>query len=188
MTRAWIAIAAVLAVSACAGRPDPAPVRTAPKAAQVPAPDPKPDDELARAPLPDPAIVRPNRPLQCVPYARKVSGIQIRGDAWTWWDRAHGDYARGRAPREGAVLVLDTGHRRGHIAVVKRVAGPRRIVVDHANWLNRGRIHTNTPVVDVSAANDWSRVRVWYTPGQQLGASPYEVVGFIYPERMTAGN
>ena len=28
--------------------------------------------------------------LQCVPYARQVSGIQIYGDAWTWWDQAEG--------------------------------------------------------------------------------------------------
>jgi hypothetical protein len=28
--------------------------------------------------------------LQCVPYARQVSGIQIYGDAWTWWDQAAG--------------------------------------------------------------------------------------------------
>ena len=31
--------------------------------------------------------------LQCVPYARDVSGIQIYGDAHTWWDQAQGRYA-----------------------------------------------------------------------------------------------
>ena len=25
----------------------------------------------------------PSAPLQCVPYARQVSGIDLRGDAWT---------------------------------------------------------------------------------------------------------
>jgi hypothetical protein len=25
---------------------------------------------------------------QCVPFARAASGIQIFGDAWTWWDKA----------------------------------------------------------------------------------------------------
>jgi len=25
------------------------------------------------------------RPLQCVPYARQLSGLDIRGDAWSWW-------------------------------------------------------------------------------------------------------
>ena len=28
--------------------------------------------------------------LQCVPYARQVSGIRIFGDAHTWWDQAEG--------------------------------------------------------------------------------------------------
>lgn len=28
--------------------------------------------------------------LQCVPYARQISGIQIYGDAWTWWGQAEG--------------------------------------------------------------------------------------------------
>ena len=32
------------------------------------------------------------------------------------------------------------------MAVVTRVIGPREIIVDHANWLNRGRIHFGTPV------------------------------------------
>ena len=31
--------------------------------------------------------------LQCVPYARQVSGIRIYGDAHTWWDQAEGRYA-----------------------------------------------------------------------------------------------
>jgi surface antigen len=112
--------------------------------------------------------------------------VQIRGDAWTWWHQAEGRYPRGRQPREGALLLLDTGHQRGHLAYVKAVRGPREIVVDHANWLNRGRIHRNTPVRDVSAAGDWSQVRVWYIPGNQLGASAYDVVGFIYPDQRTA--
>ena len=42
--------------------------------------------------------------LQCVPYAREVSGIRIYGDAHTWWDQAAGHYARGVRPRVGAVM------------------------------------------------------------------------------------
>ena len=33
---------------------------------------------------------------------------------------------------------------------------------------------------DVSKNNDWSVVRVWYTPGQVLGKRSYAVSGFIY--------
>src|SRR6478672_2506999 len=38
---------------------------------------------------------------QCVPYARDYSGIQIFGDAWTWWTQANGRYARGQLPIRG---------------------------------------------------------------------------------------
>lgn len=132
-----------------------------------------------------PRILRPRRPLQCVPYARKVSGIAIRGDAHTWWRRAESRYRRGKTPAVGAVVVLKGNRkaRRGHLAVVTRVLNPREIVVDHANWLNRERIHLSTPVIDVSRNNDWSTVRVWYTPGKRYGASAYPVHGFIYPEK-----
>ena len=34
---------------------------------------------------------------QCVPFARLVSGIQIFGDAWTWWSQAAGKYQTGFA-------------------------------------------------------------------------------------------
>ena len=37
--------------------------------------------------------------LQCVPYARQVSGIRIFGDAHTWWGQAEGRYARGTGRR-----------------------------------------------------------------------------------------
>ena len=33
-------------------------------------------------------------PLTCVPYARAVSGIELSGDAWEWWDEADGVYPR----------------------------------------------------------------------------------------------
>ncbi|MFQ5774271.1 MAG: CHAP domain-containing protein [Kiloniellaceae bacterium] len=130
-----------------------------------------------------PRIVSASTPLQCVPYARKVSGIAIRGDAWTWWRSAKGRYARGKRPKVGSVLVLKKTRRLryGHLAVVKRILGDREIVVDQANWLNRGKIHLNTAVRDVSSNNDWSAVRVWYTPGRKYGARTYATYGFIYP-------
>ncbi len=130
----------------------------------------------------NPRILAPSKPLQCVPYARKQSGIRIFGDAWTWWSKADREFAKGAHPRRGAVMVIrGQKSRRGHLAVVTKVVNSRQIVVEHANWLNRGRIHLDTPVLDVSANNDWSAVRVWYTPGRQLGTSTYRVDGFIYP-------
>src|SRR3546814_13417919 len=86
------------------------------------------------------------------------------------------------SPRAGAVLVLGkTGRlRRGHLAVVAEVRSSREIIVHQANWLNGGRIHRYTPVRDVSKNNDWSAVRVWYTPGRvyEIGeASCSERVG-----------
>ena len=133
---------------------------------------------------PRPAIVRGKRPLQCVPYARELSKIALRGNAWTWWKKAEGRYERGSAPRPGAVLVLSKTRRLryGHLAVVAEVRSSREIIVHQANWLNRGRIHRYTPVRDVSKNNDWSVVRVWYTPGRQMGSGHYPAYGFIYPD------
>lgn len=129
-----------------------------------------------------PRIVHAKAPLECVPYARRHVNISLRGTAWTWWRAAKGRYVRGRVPQAGSVLVLKRrGRSLGHIAVVKRIVGPREIIVDHANWLNRGRIHLATPVRDVSKNNDWSAVRVWYTPGRSWGRSVYPAYGFIYP-------
>jgi hypothetical protein len=134
-----------------------------------------------------PRMVTPARPLQCVPYARAASRVWIRGDAGTWWRQAEGRYERGRRPAVGAVLVLKAnGRSRGHVAVVTAVRGAREIIVDHANWLNQGQIHLGTPVRDVSAANDWSAVRLWYTPGHTFGARAYAAHGFIYPRLATA--
>jgi surface antigen len=134
-----------------------------------------------------PRIVKASARLQCVPYARDLSTIQIRGDAWTWWASAKGRYERGQEPRLGAVLVLKRkGNSRGHLAVVTRIVNEREIIVNHANWLNRGRVHLDTPIRDVSPNNNWSAVRVWYTPGNVLGKSTYPAYGFIYPPLRTA--
>jgi hypothetical protein len=134
-----------------------------------------------------PRIVTPARRLQCVPYARALSKVAIRGDARTWWRQAAGRYGRGDRPTVGSVLVLKrNGRSRGHVAVVTAILNDREIVVDHANWLNEGRIHLSTPVKDISRAGDWSVVRVWYTPGRKYGARRYRAHGFIYPTLTTA--
>jgi len=127
--------------------------------------------------------------LQCVPYARQVSGIQIRGDAWTWWDQAEGRYARGFAPKVGAVMALKPhgNSRLGHVAAVSKIIDSRTILIRHSNWSpingRRGQIEDNVRAVDVSEANDWSAVRIWYAPIQALGGSHWPVQGFIYPKK-----
>ncbi|MDF8332162.1 CHAP domain-containing protein [Novosphingobium cyanobacteriorum] len=124
--------------------------------------------------------------LQCVPYARQVSGIQLYGDALTWWDKAEGRYARGSRPRVGAVMSFRPYGRMelGHVAAVSRVIDSRTVLLRHANWSpidgRRGQIENDVRAVDVSPANDWSEVRVWYAPLGGLGTTHWPVNGFIY--------
>ena len=123
-------------------------------------------------------------PVECVPYARRYSKIDLRGDAWTWWDAAKGNYDRGNFPEPGAVLVLKRqGNSRGHLAVVRKIVSDRIILANHANWLNQGRVFENTPILDVSERGDWSAVRVWYPPGKTWGRRVYRAYGFIYGKR-----
>jgi surface antigen len=126
-------------------------------------------------------IETPSQPLKCVVYARERSGIAIYGDAQTWWGQAANRYARSPTPQAGAVLVLAgyAGSDRGHLAVVRKVVSARQIRVDHANWLNDGRIYLDDPVVDVSPKNDWSAVRVYNLRDQSWGLRTYGVQGFI---------
>jgi hypothetical protein len=132
-------------------------------------------------------IVVPKHPLQCVPYAREHSNVQIHGDAWTWWGQAEGRYRRGQRPQEGAVVVLKRRQNSlGHVAVVEEVIDNRTMIVSHANWLRRGRIHESTPVIDVSAANDWSELRFWNAEGGHYGGGVYKPYGFIYGDRRIA--
>lgn len=127
--------------------------------------------------------------LQCVPYARQISGIQIYGDALTWWDQAEGKYARGSRPKVGAVMSFRPYGRMelGHVAAVSRVIDSRTVLLRHANWSpidgRRGQIENDVRAVDVSPANDWSEVRVWYAPIGNLGTTAWPVNGFIYPEK-----
>jgi surface antigen len=135
-----------------------------------------------------PAVLDPASPLQCVPFAREASGIDIHGDAKNWWRLAAGKYSRTQRPQEGAVMVMK-GYRttrRGHVAVVKQILDDRTIVVDHANWGNDGRIYLSAPVRDESPKNDWSMVRVWYTPAGTWGKRIYRTRGFILPTTAVA--
>ncbi len=127
--------------------------------------------------------------LQCVPFAREVSGIGLRGDAWTWWRAAAGQYDRGQAPRQGAVVVFKKhgSMRHGHVAVVTRIINSREVLVDHANWAphhgrGRGRVAKMVAVRDVSPNNDWTEVRVWHAATRDYGTRIYPTYGFIYPK------
>ena len=129
---------------------------------------------------------------QCVPFARLMSGIQIFGDAWTWWSQAAGKYPTGFTPRMGAVLCFKpTGRMRlGHVAVVSQVLTDRVIQITHANWSlidgGRGHVENNVTVIDVSPAGDWSEVKVWNDPSRNLGATVYPTYGFIYQDAASA--
>src|ERR1700744_6473429 len=125
---------------------------------------------------------------QCAPFARLVSGIQIFGDAYTWWRQAIGRYETGFTPRAGAVLCFKPTERMrlGHVAVVSQVLTDRIVQITHANWSPiegpRGKIEKDVTLVDVSPRGDWSEVKVWYDPSRDLGGSTYPTYGFIYPD------
>ena len=126
---------------------------------------------------------------QCVPFARLLSGIQIYGDARTWWGQAVGKYDTGILPRMGSVLCFKpTGRMQlGHVAVVSRLVTDRVIQITHANWSQiggaRGQIERDVTVIDVSPVGDWSMVKVWYDPIRDLGTTTYPTYGFIYQNR-----
>lgn len=130
-----------------------------------------------------PATIDNGPHLECVPYAREHSAVNIHGDAYTWWDKAAGVYSRGHTPLEGAVMVMVgyAGKHRAHVAVVRRMVSAREIRIDHANWLNDGKIYVNDPVMDVSDANDWTQVKVWNIRSGSWGTKIYNVKGFIGP-------
>ena len=111
----------------------------------------------------------------CVPFARNASGIDLRGNAKTWWSQAAGVYQRSHTPKVGAVMAFSATRKMplGHVAVVSKVVSDREILIDHANW-RRNQISLGMKVIDVSKANDWSQVKVTNT-----GARTYPVAGFI---------
>ena len=130
---------------------------------------------------PNPTVQRRATRLQCVPFARTEGHVEIYGDANTWWAQARGRYARSRKPEEGAVMVMRgyAGAARGHVAVIREMITDRMMLVDHANWMNRGEVTRAVPVRDVSARGDWSQVQVWHVTGAHWGGRTYNVQGFI---------
>jgi surface antigen len=110
--------------------------------------------------------------LECVPYARQITGIRIFGDAHTWWNQA-------------VMAFRPHGNSRlGHVAAVSRIIDSRTVLLRHANWSRvngrRGQIENDVRAIDVSPDNDWSEVRVWYAPIQGLGTTRWPLAGFIY--------
>ncbi len=136
-----------------------------------------------------PSVETPLHRLFCVEYARIRSGFNIMGDAKQWWTHAAQNiYARLSHPVEEAVMVFSGSKRlkRGHVAVVTEIVSPRQVIVDQANWQNRGEIDHATPVMDVSPDNDWSQVRVWDMRSNGFGTHIYAISGFIAKGLTTA--
>lgn len=117
----------------------------------------------------------------CVPYARNLSGIQIRGNAKDWWGKAGNIFDRGNEPEVGAVMSFRAtrGMPLGHVAVVSDIVTNREVIINHANW-HRNKVSLKMGVMDVSKNNDWTLVRVETNPGRY--GSSYPVNGFIYPK------
>ncbi|MCA8909108.1 MAG: CHAP domain-containing protein [Rhodospirillaceae bacterium] len=118
-------------------------------------------------------------------YVRSLTDFSLRGNAWSWWDNAAGVYDRGHVPVPGSVLVFQrTGNMPlGHVSTVSAVVDSRTILVDHS--FGGPVLWRDMPVIDTSANNDWSQVRVWHGPTNQLGSVDFPVYGFIYPANYT---
>jgi surface antigen len=196
-----LSLAAVLGLSACASVNEPVSVGPAryaapaqigsppPVLASLPPPSLSIAEEPAPSPIDDmPSIVRAAKRLNCVEYARDLSGIRLAGDAKNWWESARGKFFRQKTPASGAVMVFAGAGKmkRGHLAVVKRVVSSREIRIDHANWMSDGRVYLNAAVVDISPDNDWSVVKVWNTRDGKMGTRRYPIRGFISPAQTTA--
>ncbi|ATP17097.1 MULTISPECIES: CHAP domain-containing protein [Sphingobium] len=123
--------------------------------------------------------------LQCAPFAREVSGIEIFGNANTWWNQAAGRYDRGHEPRVGAVLSFASSRAMpvGHVAMVSKIVNDREVLLTHANWSYRGGVERNVRAIDVSPNNDWTDVRVWYGPIGDVGLRSNPTNGFIYADK-----
>ena len=126
-------------------------------------------------------------PQQCVPYARDVSGVNIYGNAHTWWSQAAiKGYERGNVPQKGAVFVLAKTAKLsyGHLSVVKKVKNSRLITVTHSNWgdgpISRRMVYKSMKLKDVSVQNNWTQVKFW-NPEIDAYGLPYAAYGFIYP-------
>ncbi|HVZ07240.1 CHAP domain-containing protein [Rhodopila sp.] len=122
--------------------------------------------------------------IECAPFARALTGVNLTGDAADWWPQAAGRYQRSANPDVGSLLVFRRSSRlpSGHVAVVSQVLSARQIRVSQANWVHH-RVTRDQSIVDVSPAGDWTQVRVFWPPTGQLGTTVYPTFGFIHPDR-----
>jgi len=124
--------------------------------------------------------------ISCVPYARAVTGMAVFGNGGDWWANAAGLYERDQRPEPGSVMAFQAsaGMSRGHVAVVRRVLGPRDVLIDHANWggpgIRRGSVMHDVAVIDVSERNNWTAVRVQVGYDAGLFGRTYATYGFIH--------
>ncbi len=124
--------------------------------------------------------------ISCVPYARAITGMDIRGNGRDWWHSAAGRYHRSQRPVEGSVLSFPGSGSMpmGHVAVVSRVVHGRLVEIDHANWggpgIRRGMVMRDVRVMDVSPDNSWTRVRVQVGFDRDSFGREYPTHGFIH--------
>lgn len=131
--------------------------------------------------------------LQCVTYVARLIGISHYGDGKTWWTDPRfiaSGYAKNYVPLVGSIVVFDGwgyadgngdwhGNPYGHVGIVRQIISSSEILIDHANWDNKGTIYTG---VGVRKANgSWSSVNVKKTPSSSYGSSSYPVLGFLVP-------
>ena len=57
---------------------------------------------------------------------------------------------------------------------------PRQVLVIQANWVP-DELTEDHLIIDVSPRNDWTEVRVWWPPTNQMGSATYPTHGFILP-------
>ena len=87
---------------------------------------------------------------QCAPYARTISGVDIHGNANTWWGQAAGRYERGQTPKEGAVLAFESTRRmrlgHGICVMPPRINHPARVAerIATLDLLSNGRVEWGT--------------------------------------------
>ncbi|RYZ13800.1 MAG: CHAP domain-containing protein, partial [Myxococcaceae bacterium] len=103
---AAIGLLALLASACATSRPAPIAYAATRPPAEAATPRAIPPPLLPAAPDTSTPFIIPDQPhSECVPYARNVSGVQIWGDAVTWWQQAESKYVRSTRPAEGSVLV-----------------------------------------------------------------------------------
>ncbi len=121
----------------------------------------------------------------CVPFARTLSGINLRGNAETWWDGARGIYERGAEPEVGAVMVF-LGHAQAADGPCRRRVGNRQRPRDP----DRPRQLEAQPDQPEDERDRHFRgrrlvcVEVAYNPGEYGRA--YPISGFVYPREIAA--